>query len=143
MPLKPISGLILLAVVACTAAPKAHLAVTDSELPPANCPKLADAQDHASGKQNQPSALLDLDTTRKAPFVSFVIDGRRAAMNIPTDRWNEVPILDHPFDASQIVSITHLSPRDGAQWYKPCPGVMIIVIRTKTGDWGSNSPVQH
>jgi hypothetical protein len=75
--------------------------------------------------------------------MSFVIDGQRATINVPKFHISEAPMFYPSVDAADILSITPLSPSEGAHWYRPCPGVEVIMIRTKAGDWRPKNPKQR
>ena len=126
--------LILLTVVACTSAPKARVEEADPELPPANCPKVPDWVGEAMSKYG--ASKTAVDSLRKAAFMNIVIDDKRAAMNIPKYQTNEAFTFHPPLDPRDILSVAPLSPSEGARWYRPCPGVEVIMIRTKSGQWG-------
>ena len=100
----------LVLVAACTGGRASHVS-TDSDLPPANCPKLAGS------------------------YMSFVVDSQRATINVPKYQNSEAPLFYPELSPSDIVSITPLSPGEAAHWYRPCPGVEVIMIRTKSGTW--------
>jgi len=134
MSLNAVRYLMLLAMSACTAAAKTRVVRTDSELPPANCPKLPDRVVDAMSKQGASKGAID--SLRKAAFMNIVIDDKRAAMNISKYEINEAFTFHPPLDPRDILSITPLSPSEGARWYRSCPGVEVIMIRTKSGKWG-------
>jgi hypothetical protein len=137
MSLNGIHYLMLLAMSACTAAAKRPVARTASELAPANCPKLPDWVADAMSKQGASKGAVD--SLRKAAFMNIVIDDKRAAMNISKYEINEAFTFHPPLDPRDILSITPLSPSEGARWYRSCPGVEVIMIRTKSGKWGQDS----
>jgi len=72
--------------------------------------------------------------------MSFVIDGQRATINVPKFQISEAPMFYPPLDPADILTITPLSPSEGAHWYRPCPGVEVIMIRTKSGNWRPDNP---
>jgi hypothetical protein len=86
--------------------------------------------------RNQGASKGAVDSLTKAVFMNIVIDDQRAAMNVPKYQINEAFTFDPPLDPREILSITTLSPSEGARWYRPCPGVEVIMIRTKSGKWG-------
>ena len=131
----------LLALVTCASAPKAPVERTVSELPPANCPKLPDWVAEAMSKRGASNAAVD--SVRNAAFMSIVIDDKRAAMNVAKYQVSEAPIFHPPLDPREILSMTQLSTREGARWYRPCAGVEVIMIRTKSGQWGQNPGNSH
>ena len=107
--------LVLVVVVGCASSRASHV-TTDSDLPPTNCPKLAGS------------------------YMSFVIDDQRATINVPKFQTGEAPMFYPPLNPTDIVSITPLSASEGAHWYRPCPGVEVIMIRTKAGNWRPDIP---
>jgi hypothetical protein len=107
--------LVLVVVVGCAGSRASHVA-TDSDLPPANCPKLTGS------------------------YMSFVIDDQRATINVPKFQFSEAPIFYPSVNPDDILSITPLSPSEAARWYRPCPGVEVIMIRTKAGNWRPDIP---
>jgi hypothetical protein len=109
----------------------------DSDVSPANCPKLTDRQAEAFSKY---SAVAPTDSLPRALFMSFVIDGQRATINVPKFQISEAPMFSPPLDPADILTITPLSPSEGAHWYRPCPGVEVIMIRTKSGNWRPDNP---
>ena len=122
---------LLLAVpVACASTPKPQVAA-DSDAPPAICPKLTGRQAEAFSK----SASRAVDSLPRALFMSFVIDGQPATINVPKFQNSEAPLFYPPLNPADILSIKPLSPSEGAHWYRPCPGVEVIMIRTKAGNW--------
>lgn len=138
MSLTGIRYLILVVLMAaCSATRKRPVARTDSELPPANCPKLPDWVADAMSKHGASKGAVD--SLRKAAFMNIVIDDKRAAMNIPRYEINEAFTFHPPLDPREIMSIAPLSPSEGARWYRSCPGVEVIMIRTKSGKWGQDS----
>lgn len=136
MSLNGVRYLVLFAMSACTTAAKTPIARTDSDLPPANCPKLPDRVADAMTKQGASKAAGD--SVRKTAFMSIVIDDKWAAMNLPRYELNEAFTFHPPLDPRDILSITPLSPSEGARWYRPCPGVQVMMIRTRSGKWGQN-----
>jgi hypothetical protein len=128
--------LVLAVAVACGSIPKPHVAA-DSDVPPANCPKLTGRQAEALSKY---SASAPADSLPRAVFISFVIDGQRATINVPKFQISEAPIFYPPLNPADILSISPLSPSEGAHWYRPCPGVEVIMIRTKSGNWRPDNP---
>ena len=127
--------LVLAVTVACATAPNAHVAA-DADVPPANCPKLTDRQAEAVSKY---SAGAPADSLPPALFMSFVIDGQRATINVPKFQVSEAPMFYASLDPVDVLSITPLSRSEGAHWYRPCPGVEVIMIRTKAGNWRPNN----
>jgi hypothetical protein len=67
--------------------------------------------------------------------MSFVVDSQRATINVPKYRISEAPMFYPELNPNDIASITPLSPSEAAHWYRPCPGVEVIMIRTKSGTW--------
>lgn len=107
--------LILVLVVGCAGRRASHVA-TDSDLPPAFCPK------------------------SPGSYMSFVIDDQRATINVPKFQTGEAPLFYPSVNPADILSITPLSPSEAALWYRPCPGVDVIMIRTKAGNWRPDNP---
>ena len=136
MSLPGVSLLLLLAMSACAATGKTPIARTDSELPPANCPKLPEWVVEAMSKQGASKAAVD--SVRKAAFMNIVIDDKRAAMNVPRYEINEAFTFHPPLDPREILSITQLLPSEATRWYRPCPGVDVVMIRTKSGKWAQS-----
>jgi hypothetical protein len=129
--------LVLTVAVACATTPKGHVAA-DSDVPRADCPKLTDAQAEAFRKYG---ARTVGDSLPKALFMSFVIDGHRATMYVPKFQVSEAPMFYPEVDPGDILSMTPLSRTEAARWYRPCPGVEVIMIRTKAGNWRPKYPV--
>lgn len=134
--LNAVRYLLLAVAVGCTSTPKPH-AAADSDVPPLNCPKLTGPQAEALSKY---SASAAADSLPRALFMSFVIDGHRATINVPKFQISEAPMFYPSVDPADILSITALSPREGAHWYRPCPGVDVVTIRTKSGNWRPSNP---
>jgi hypothetical protein len=128
--------LVLAMAVGCTSTPKPHVAA-DSDVPPANCPKLTGRQAEAVGKY---SASASADSLPRALFMSFVIDDHRARINVPKFQTSETPMFYPEVNPADILSITPLSPSEAAHWYRPCPRVEVIMIRTKAGNWRPEKP---
>jgi len=126
----------LAATMACASTSKTHIA-PESELPPANCPKLTEKQAEAFSKY---SASHPTDSSPRAVYMSLVVDGQRATINVPVFQNNEAPLFYPSISPADIVSITPLSPSEGARWYRPCPGVQVVLIRTKSGNWRPENP---
>jgi hypothetical protein len=127
----------LAVTIGCAATPRTHVA--SESLPPANCPKLTEKQAEAFSKY---SPRTPADSLPRALFMSFVIDGHRATINVPTFQVSEAPMFYPSINPSDLLSITPLSPSEGARWYRPCPGVQVIMIRTKSGNWRPEKPKQ-
>jgi hypothetical protein len=135
--LNPVRCLVFAVAVGCTSIPKPGVP-TNSDVSPSNCPKLTDRPVvEAGGRTAQP---LPADSLPRAVFMSFVIDGQRATINVPKFQFSEAPLFYPSVDPADIVSITPLSPSEAARWYKPCPGVEVIMIRTKSGNWRPSYP---
>jgi hypothetical protein len=122
--------------MACAGTQKTYIS-PESELPPANCPKLTEKQVEAFSKY---SASHPTDSSPHALYMSFVVDGERATINVPTFQYSEAPLFHPSINHADIVSMTPLSPSEGARWYRPCPGVQVVLIRTKSGNWRPENP---
>jgi hypothetical protein len=83
-----------------------------------------------------------VDSLKSNAFMSIVIDDKRAAMNVPKYQINEAFTFHPPLDPRDILSITPLSPGEGARWYRPCPGVQVTMIRTRSGHWGQDGGIR-
>jgi hypothetical protein len=126
----------LAVTIACASTPKTGIA-PESELPPTPCPKLTEKQAEAFSKY---SASHPTDSTPHALYMNFIVDGQRATINVPTFQYSEAPLFYPSISPADIVSITPLSPSEGARWYRPCPGVQVVLVRTKSGNWRPETP---
>ena len=133
--LNPLRHFMLAVTIACASTSKTHI-VPQSELPAATCPKLTEKQAEAFRKY---SASHSTDSAPRALYMSFVVDGQRATINVPTLAFIESPLFHPSINPDDIVSMTPLSPSEGARWF-PCPGVQVILIRTKSGNWRPENP---
>jgi ferredoxin-like protein FixX len=85
---------------------------------------------------------LSVSSRANAEFVSFIVDGQRAAWNLPNStqlgiEYSEGPMprFNPPIDPRNIQSIKILQPTEAKRLYNACPGVLLAVVTTKAGDW--------
>jgi hypothetical protein len=78
--------------------------------------------------------------------VSIIIDGQWAEWNAPNSargglEANALTVNSNPpLERSEIKSIEVFKPTLAEHLYHSCPGVAVIVIRTKSGKWRPVSP---
>jgi len=75
-------------------------------------------------------------------FVSFIVDGQRAAWNLPNSTHigtefseSPPPQFDPPIDWRRIQIVRVVQGEDAKRLYNACPGVLVVDLRTETGDW--------
>ena len=88
------------------------------------------------------SANISDWTRANAEFVSFIVDGQRAAWNLPNSTQlgienseSPMPRFNPPIDPKNVKSLTVLQPAEAKRLYNACPGVLLAIVTTKAGDW--------
>jgi hypothetical protein len=105
----------------------------------ASCPEVEPPKPDSA----PPIIHIDDSNVARTPFVSLMIDGHWAAWNTRVlEAWKPQPFNpDPPLKPDEIDSIEVVKPALAERLYHSCPGVAVVVIRTKSGKWRPISPV--
>lgn len=69
-------------------------------------------------------------------LLSIIIDGRIAVWNYPRSQMDDYTSTFNPsVRASELKSVIVVKPEEAERLYGGCPGVPIMVIETKSGNW--------
>jgi hypothetical protein len=81
--------------------------------------------------------------------VSFIVDGQRAIWNVPNSTQigievgrGPMPEFNPLIDRGNVQSVKALQPDEAKRLYNACPGVLVVLIRTKAGNWRPAIPAQ-
>lgn len=103
----------------------------------------------AYSETDRKSSNLSISSRANAEFVSFIVDGQRAAWNLPNSTLLGIeysegppPQFNPPIDWRSVQSIKAVQGEEARRLYNACPGVFVAVIRTKTGNWRPAIPAQ-
>ena len=117
----------VLTAFACASSPK----VAARNISEPSCPRLgADS----SGPKTALDDSIALSQARKYPkFVSIIVDGKRAAWNYPMSMMSENTSFG--IKRGEIKSMRGVDWEEAARVYGTCPGVSLILVETKSGNW--------
>lgn len=119
--------LLALGATSCLSHPKTS---SSTAYQPA-CPRL---RADSSGATSAAADSLALERARKYPrFISIIVDGRRAAWNYPVDMMSEN--ITFGVQRGDIKSMKGVDWQDAEGVYGVCPGVGLVLIETKSGNW--------
>jgi len=146
MPLvSPVASMrVLLAaiVVAGCAASSKKISSTAPAHAGASCPDI----EHPKPDSAPPIIHIDDSNVARSQFVSVIIDGQWAEWNAPNSargglEANAMRVNSNPtLERSDIEGIEVFKPALAQHLYYSCPGVAVVVIRTKGGKWRPISP---
>jgi hypothetical protein len=109
----------------------------------ANCPVTAYSE------TDRKSSNLSVSSRANAEFVSFIVDGQRAIWNVPNAARlgieysrGPMPEFNPPIDRGNVQSVKALQPDEAKRLYNACPGVLVVLMLTKAGNWRPAIPAQ-